>query len=143
MSEKRDDTNKPIFDDWAMSAPPTVKTEATTTENNDWKMPEPVFRVSDGTPFGSAKPDAPPSKQPAVANPPQIIKADASGLDIQPQPYLPEELNINQITRGKPVEPKRGIPRVIFGVFGILAMALFALAFLIGVYFLFFYKSQE
>jgi len=32
---------------------------------------------------------------------------------------------------------------VVFGIFGILAMALFALAFLVGVYFLFFYKSQE
>ncbi len=141
MSEKRDDTNKPIVEDWTMSAPQTVKTAAAQAKNDDWKMPEPVFRVSDGTPFGNAKSETKPSIQPPAAE--QIIKKETGGLEIQPQPYLPEELDINQITRKKPAEAESGIPRVIFGVFGILVMALFALAFLIGVYFLFFYKSLD
>jgi hypothetical protein len=142
MSENRDETNKPILEDWTMSALPTVKTETAETQNDGWKMPDPVFRVSDGMPFNNSKSDMPPSKQPAAVNSEQITKTEPVDLNIQPQPFLPEELNTNQI-KEKPVEHKSGVPRVIFGIFGILTMALFALAFLIGVYFLFFYKSQE
>ncbi|MDQ6788561.1 MAG: hypothetical protein M3033_17290 [Acidobacteriota bacterium] len=149
MSEKSEDTNKPMIEDWAMDAPQTAKTETASAKNDEWKMPEPVFRVSDGTTHGSQKTQMPPNQLPtqAAPQPEQTVKEEnplaASGIDIQPQPYLPEELNINQIMPDKPAESKNGVPKIIFGVFGIVAMALFAIVFLIGVYFLFFYKSQE
>lgn len=144
MNENRDDTNKPIADDWAMSEPQTLKTEPENAKSDGWKMPEPVFRVSDGTSFSSPKKETPPLSQPTPAASAQIVTENSlPGIDIQPQPFLPEELNVNQTIKEKAVETKSGVPKVVFGVFGILAMILFALAFVVGVYFLFFYKSYE
>jgi hypothetical protein len=146
MNEEDNETNEPFADDWTMRAPPTVKIEPAQTKDDGWKMPEPIFRVSEGTPFSKSKIETPPSSQPnLIAEHEKTSKEEKLpvGVEIQPQPFISEEFNINQIKVEKPVESKSRIPGFIFGIAGITIMALFAVAFLIGVYFLFFYKSQE
>ena len=159
MNEERENTNNPPEDeDWAMSEPPdnnTGKTEQPEARQNNWKMPEPVFRVSGGTTFSGSKNETPPlnlppeqpSPQPIAQPPSQNIKEEKSAPDvkIQAQPYISEEFNISQIkaATGAPAKPKSKVPKIIFAVAGILAMTAFAIAFLFGVYYLFFYKSTE
>lgn len=142
MNEERENTKNPPEEDWAMNAPPT--------QQDGWKMPEPVFRISDGTRIGNSENEKPPSnlpsEMPQTAQPPsQNTQAEKAAPDakIQPQPYISEEFNLNQIKAATaPVKSKSKIPRIIFIILGILAMVGFAVGFVIMVYYLFFYQPE-
>jgi len=155
MSEEPENINKlPEDDDWSMTAPDTIETveiEVPPAQKDGWKMPDPVFRVSGGTVFRGSESEMPssgsPSEQtnsPAAQLPSQNITEEktATAAEIQPQPYISEEFNLNHIKTEPPVKSKSKASRTIFIILGILAMAAFAVAFLIGVYFLFFYKPE-
>ncbi len=122
--------------DWSMDM---STGEIPLEEPKKWKMPEPVFRVSSGTSLDKPKPP-PPVEQMAVSEPPpsQINEPPAR---IQPQPDIPEEIAIGDpdLTEEPPAEVKNDTGRIILIIAGVLAMAIFAIGFLIGVYFLFFH----
>lgn len=71
--------------------------------------------------------------------------AAAPALAIEPQPEISEEFPAPALETEKSPEQaeasSNGVVRVIFGVLGLLTMFFFAIAFLMLIYFLFFYKA--
>ena len=120
--------------DWAMTDPEVnIPPE---TNADEWKMPEPVFRVSSGkTPEKSKTPqnNLPFSKLP-------LPEETGTAVPVQPQPNISEEFTIGEVIEKKPAkaEPKSFSTTTL--VLGFAAMIVFAVAFLVGIYFLFFYK---
>lgn len=157
-SDGNDSQNQTNSDDWAMNtmvsaggiaglveqldaenrtadAPSTSPLEE---KRDNWQMPEPVFRVSSGKKVEKSTSAMPhlnfAATQPESSEPPE------STADIQPQPYISEALIIGDedVIKEPPAKVKSKAGRVIFVTAGILAMVLFAVGFLIGIYFLFF-----
>lgn len=120
--------------DWAMTDPEVdIPPE---TKADEWKMPEPVFRVSDGKTAESRK--TPQNNFPFSKSPlPEEIETTKP---IQPQPNISEEFTINHVIEKKPAqaEPKGFSTTVLILAFA--AMIVFAIVFLVVVYSLFFYK---
>ncbi len=83
-------------------------------KKDDWKMPEPIFRVSDGTTLGSIKTETAAAKKKSASN----IK----NIKNQPGEEKSAEIKIRQS-----------------GIFFFVG-AIFLLAVLLGIYFLFVYK---
>lgn len=115
---------------------------------DEWKMPEPVFRVSSGK-----KVEKPASAMPRLnfsAEPPATSEtSEASEItdsvaDIQPQPYISEALIVGDedAIEVSPAKVKSKAGRTVFIIAGILAMVLFAASFLIGIYFLVFRTTE-
>lgn len=167
MNNKNENTQKAAEEDWAMSepdfhltqpvgAPPLNKT-ASENEAEDWtvtptakktaekktdgwQMPEPVFRVSSGkTPekFGKTK-----QKNDSSANKSEDSEKSSESGNVQPQPFISEDLIAGDLIETAPVKAKSKTSKGVFIVVGLIAMLVFAVAFLIGIYFLFFYKSE-
>lgn len=105
-----------------------------------WQMPEPVFRNSDGKKIEKSKLAAPPPSVSPTA-PTEIAVTDAAPAAIQAQPYISEAFAIEDeyiIEEPPAAKSESGNKRIVLVVIGVLAMVLFAAAFLVGVYFLFF-----
>lgn len=102
------------------------------TKSDGWRMPEPVFRVSDG--FCPLKPDG---KTQSDEKTPHVSAA--------PQPKVSKEFIVRQTPPKTPfpVKARRETARLFFAALGVLAMLSFAAGFLALVYFLFFYKAIE
>ena len=116
---------------------------ATAKEKEDeWKMPEPVFRVSDGkTP---EKTDKPAAKNDLPFT--EAIKLEenitaAATAPVQAQPNISAEFTVRDTLEEQPAENQKKTLSIIMVVFGIAAIVVFAIAFLAAVYFLFFYKT--
>lgn len=108
-------------------------------KNQDkWQMPEPIFHVSSGK-----KVEKPASATPrsSLSKPPETTETTNSVINIQPQPYISEALiGGDEFVFGEPpVEVKSRAGKTVFIAAGILAMILFAVGFLIGIYFLVFH----
>lgn len=111
--------------------------------NGKWQMPEPVFRISDGKKIKKSTLATPPPSAPPTASP-EIAVTDAAPSNIQPQPYISEAFAIDDeyVIEEPPVaKADSGNKRIVLVVIGVLAMILFAAAFLVGVYFLFFHNT--
>ncbi len=111
-------------------------------KRDKWQMPEPVFRVSSGK---KVEKTASPTSQTNSPKSPETSEPANSVVSIQPQPYISEafidtddEFVIEEPTAE--VASKTG--SIIFIAAGILAMVLFAVGFLIGIYFLVFHTSK-
>jgi len=127
-------------EDWVMDKstaeiPPEKK-------QDKWEMPEPVFRVSSGKKLDKSNLVALPSN--LQVSPPETSQMNAPNAIIQPQPYISEEFIVGDagVIEKPSVKVKSKARRIIFIVVGILGMVLFAVAFLIGVYFLFFRQPE-
>ncbi len=111
--------------------------------NGKWQMPEPVFRISDGKKIEKSKLAAPPPSA-SPTSLPGIAVTDAVPAAIQAQPYMSEAFAIDDeyiIEEPPAVKAESGNKRIVLVVIGVLAMVLFAAAFLVGVYFLFFHNK--
>lgn len=107
-------------------------------KQDEWKMPEPVFRVSSGKKV--EKSASPKPRLNLSANPPETSEKADSNTNIQPQPYISEEFTVSDgdVIEQSPAKAKSKSGRIAFIVVGFLVMTLFAVGFLIGIYFLFF-----
>jgi hypothetical protein len=124
-----------------------------------WEMPKPVFRRSDGfLPEGFAKrypvADEPVTAEPvassdgtAAAMAPEAtpsVPAATEPAEIQPQPDLEDTL---APVASKPVPQSASASRpllgMLFGVVGLMIMAVVAVAVLLAVYYFFFYSPGE
>jgi uncharacterized protein YqhQ len=112
-------------------------------ENEDeWKMPDPVFRVSSGkTPDKSDK-LASKNNLPFT----EAIKLEesitAATTSVQAQPNISAEFTIRDTIEKPPAEKEEKTLSIIMLVLGIAAIIFFAVLFLAAVYFLFFYKPE-
>lgn len=123
-----------------------------------WEMPKPVFQQSTGhlpqgfqgrfdgpSPQGATGAQTSQSATPAVAvSPPPAIEISESP-DIQPQPNLSEDFVIDEaVLPPAPVKKKRSAgAQAVLVLLGIVAMAVFAVGFVLLVYYLFFYHPNE
>lgn len=137
-----------VTEDWAMNVPDTNPSAEKISDV--WEMPPPVFRISSGrkldkdhrkTPPMPPSSDSPPPDSPPVEVPPSEIVAPPN-LDIQPQPFISEEFSANEVVAKTFVKPKSGSSKLIWLIIGLVAMALVAAAFLVGVYYWFFYTTD-
>lgn len=109
---------------------------------DEWKMPEPVFRVSSGkTPekTDKSKDEAPndlPFSQ-AIS-----LEPNASAAPVQAQPNISAEFTVRETLEKQPAENQEKTLSIVMVVLGIAAIVVFAVAFLAAVYFLFFYKTE-
>jgi hypothetical protein len=127
---------------------PTEPITLATEENVDvqepkapdvWRMPEPVFRQSSGflpKDFEKRYPVREPVADDVAAPPP------VQAPEIQPQPAL-EDAIAPAPDPPAPAKTKNPVLGMVFGVVGLLVMAVLAIAFLLIVYFLFFYHPSE
>ncbi len=157
---------KPI-EDWSMTGkliPPEQGSPS------DWKMPEPKFRATSGSLpedfLKKASSFVEADTQPLAFNEkinhpvieeepieeadlqPQVILAEtfeqpAPSVPIEPQPDVAEVFSAAEITVVVPPEEKQRSQamQMFLAVLGLSAMLFFAVAFLVIVYFLFFYKA--
>ncbi len=127
-------------EDWTMDMS-TNEMPAQET-NGKWQMPEPVFRISDGKKIEKSKSAALPLPV-SPPTPPEIAVIDAAPANIQPQPYISEAFAVDDeyTIEEPPAKAESGNKRKILVIIGVLAMAFFAIAFLVGVYFLFFHNK--
>ncbi|CAN5262859.1 hypothetical protein BH20ACI1_BH20ACI1_16960 [soil metagenome] len=120
----------------------TQNTNPLEEKSDSWQMPEPVFRVSSGKKVEKSASIMPPLN--FSAKPPETSETTDSATNIQPQPYISEALIVGDedIVEKPPVKVKSKAGRTVFIVAGILAMVLFAVGFVIGIYFLFFHTPK-
>ena len=142
ISKPPEQINSEQFVDAPITNPLSDGKPASGKNQDKWQMPEPVFRVSSGkkvnkSTLAETRPNLP-------TNPPEVSEVTNSTTNIQPQPYISEEFSFSDAAaiEETPAEVKNGVGRMIFIVVGILAMVLFAIAFLVGVYFLFFHQPE-
>ena len=170
MNNKNENTQRAAEEDWAMSEPDfhltqmvgakTVNETAETVsdgetedwtvtpiaptpaekKNDGWQMPPPVFRVSSGTTPEKSDRTKPRSALPA--DQPANSEKTAESADVQPQPFISEDLIIGDIIEKPPAKAEGKTSKGVFIIVGLIAMLIFAVAFLIGIYFLFFYKTD-
>lgn len=123
-------------DDWAIYAPQTNPSEEVGAEN--WQMPEPVFRKSAGKTLKKSEDAALPNDL-AIARSDNEIRAAAV---IQPQPLLFDDAGIENSVKTQPTGEKNKFAKTPLIILCLIAMIIFVVAFLISVYFLFFYSSD-
>lgn len=114
-------------------------------KSDGWKMPEPVFRVSEGkTPDKSEKSDN--SNNAAQTDLPfsEAISLEKISADtlIQSQPNISQEFTISDASEKTSAKTGSKNFNILFVVLGLIALIVFAVAFLVTVYFLFFYKAE-
>ena len=129
--------------DSANRAANTPDTNPLMDEKNDkWQMPEPIFRVSGGKKIEKSASPMPRLNSPAKF--PEPAQMASPTTDIQPQPYISEEFTVADVAviEEPPAKVRSKTARIIFIVAGISAMILFAVGFLIGVYFLFIKQAE-
>lgn len=125
-------------EDWTMNVPTTNPSYEKASDV--WEMPPPVFRISSGRKMDKANRKMPPP--PSLDSPP--VQAQSSqiaappNLEIQPQPFISEEFSVNEAVAEPPVKAKTNGSKLIFLIIGLLAMLLFAIAFVAGIYYWFF-----
>jgi len=125
-------------EDWTMNAPIISTLEE--KKQDAWKMPEPVFRVSSGkTPEKFKKTE---DKTESSANEPATSEKPAAAIGVQPQPYISEDFIVGDIVETAPAKTEKTSSKTIYVVIGLIAMIVFAIVFVIGIYFLFFYKTD-
>lgn len=102
-----------------------------------WSMPQPVFRQSSGyTPQRGQAAAVPDASAPASM---------PGGLDIEPQPDLHEAVPdepVAAVPASSPVKEKSGRSAV-WAVVTLFVIAVFVIAFSVGVYFLFFRSGSD
>lgn len=143
--EPDEPANEPESEDWTVSAPENVKIDQPPEESSDgWKMPDPVFISSEGKTVRklekkTTNPDLP-AVQPVISE-----KSESPAADAPPQPDVSEEIAVNSLE--SPIQTEKIIedkteakPKMFFAFGGIFLMLIFATAFVIGIYFLFFHK---
>lgn len=155
--------NKP--DEWEMNAP---NFNPPPPKKNDWAMPTPVFRVSEGENIDDVKRTAAfklsdlqgfdkdtMSFRPSAPSSPESFDKTAPNFNFQEQmppvvpnhfgeqPIISEPLPANQSAESIKSPEKKKTSKLPLVVGGLLAMLIFAGVFLAGVYFLFFSKSVE
>ena len=124
-------------EDWSMNLPNT--NPSVEKASDGWEMPPPVFRISSGKKIDKSNRKTPPPTAEIpleVEMPPAEIVAPT--LDIEPQPYISEEFSTNQVTAKTFIKPKTNTSKMIFLILGLSAMIIFAIAFVVGIYFWFF-----
>ena len=111
-------------------------------KQNKWQMPEPVFRVSNGKKV--EKPALAEDNANSPISPPKSAEIQKQAPDIQPQPYISEAFIVSDedIIEEPPAKVENNTKRIILIFAGILAMILFAVGFLIGIYFLVFHNFE-
>jgi len=135
-----------VTEDWAMNVPNTNPSAEKIADV--WEMPPPVFRISSGRKLDKdnrkTPPMPPPSDSPPVeAKTFEIVEPVAPpNLDIQPQPFVSEEFSTNQVAAKTYVKPKSSSSKLILLIVGLAVMAALAAAFLVGIYYWFFYTSE-
>lgn len=162
ISPAADSQNQTNTDDWAVntmvnagsmlnpSDPANFAEQAADTPNTNplneekqvkWQMPEPVFRVSSGKKVEKSASSTPHSN---LSKPLETVEMANQIINIQPQPYISEALIGDEFIAEEdpPSEAKSKAGKTIFIAAGILAMILFAVSFLIGIYFLVFHTSK-
>ncbi len=125
------------LEDWTVDTPPVKAPEE--KKKDEWEMPPPVFRVSSGT--TPQKSDKIKPKTGFPANQPVILKKEAADIDIQPQPFISEELVVSEVINTQVSKAQSKTSKKVFIFVWLIAMIIFASVFLIGIYFLFFYES--
>lgn len=131
-------TDAATTEDWSMNVPKTNSAVEKTSDG--WEMPPPVFRISSGRKMDKAGRKTPPSPSPDLS-PIQEQSSEMSpppNLEIQPQPFISEEFSVNEAVAEPTVKAKTSGSKLTFLIIGLLAMLLFAIAFVAGVYFWFF-----
>ncbi len=144
--EPGESSNESESDDWTIDAAENEITETPKeqVETDGWKMPEPVFKSSEGKTIRKAdkkttNPDLP-AAQPVISE-----KSEFSD-DAPPQPDVSDEFEASALKSPLPVqaaaEQKKDVekPKMFFAFGGIFLMLIFATAFVIGIYFLFFHE---
>lgn len=143
--EPNNSPSKPETEDWSVSVPENEKIDQPQEESSDgWKMPDPIFRSSEGKTIRKSgkkitNPDLP-------AEQPEVSDKNEFSADTPPQPQIAEDIAVN-ISEELPA-PKEKIvgedaekkPKMFFAFGGIFLMLIFATAFVVGIYFLFFHK---
>ena len=138
-----------VTEDWAMNVPDT--NPAAEKAPDSWEMPPPVFRISSGRKMDKDNRKTPP-QPPADSSPvevptvevqtSEIVETVSPNLGIQPQPFISEEFSVSEAVAETPVKAKRTTSKLILLIIGLLAMILFAIAFVVGIYFLFFHTPD-
>ncbi len=133
-------------EDWAMNVPNTNPSAEKTPDT--WEMPPPVFRISSGRKLDKENRKTPPMPPPSDSSPVEaqtleIVETVAPpNLDIQPQPLISEDFSANQIVAKTFVKPKSSNSKLILLIVGLVALAVLAAAFAVGVYYWFFYTPD-
>ena len=138
-----------ITEDWAMNE--SNANSSAEKAPDSWAMPPPVFRISSGRKMDKDNrktPPQPPADSPPADSPPveaqpfEIVETVAPNLDIEPQPFISEEFSVSEAVAETPVKAKRTTSKLILLIIGLVAMILFAIAFVVGIYFLFFHTPD-
>ncbi len=128
-------------EDWSMNVPNT--NPIVEKPPDGWEMPPPVFRISSGKKLDKSTRKTPP---PNAGDSPDFQTQPAEVIvpnpDIQPQPYISEELSVNEVISKTYVKPKKSSSKLIMIIIGLIVMTVIAVAFAGGVYYWFFYKPE-
>lgn len=125
-------------EDWAMNVPKT--NPAIEKDSDGWEMPPPIFRISSGRKLDKANRKTPrlPSPDLSPVQEQSSPTAALPNLEIQPQPYISEEFSVSEAVAEPSAKAKTNGSKLMFLIIGLLAMLLFAIAFVAGIYFWFF-----
>ena len=129
--------------DEAITLVPSKKVEKK-EKPDQWKMPEPVFRVSDGKSHKKSVKETPPTDLP-FSEPIKLEKpspAAAAKAPIQPQPNISAEFNLKDVAPNAPVKTKAKKSNLVFIILILMAIIVFAVVFSVAIYFLFFNKPD-
>jgi len=109
-------------------------------KEDEWKMPEPVFRVSSGK--RADKSDKSPAKNDLpFAEAIKLEETINAAPPVQAQPNISAEFTVRQNPERQPAEAEEKTLSLLTIVLGIAAIVVFAVAFLAIVIYLFFYKT--
>lgn len=135
--------------DWEVTIPPVNNPKQ--NKKDDWSMPEPVFRVSEGESLEEVAKRMPifnlkdvedfgktnPNFNFSEVSPPEPFNQTVPNLNLQPQPDISDSFSAGEIAieNNSPVRPNNY--KAIFIVVGLFSMLLFAGAVVFGLYLLF------
>lgn len=112
-------------------------------KEDEWKMPEPVFRVSSGkTPDKTAKPNNDAPNDLPFTKAISLEENVTAAAPVQAQPNISTEFTVRDAIEKQPAEKEQKTLSIVMVALGIAAIVVFAIAFLAAVYFLFFYKTE-
>jgi formylglycine-generating enzyme required for sulfatase activity len=146
--------SNPPTDDWGMTeANVKISHEAT---NNDWQMPQPVFRISEGekpnfdktSPNFNLKDNAEDFNLPDEENSdnkttPYYRLPENQVAAPEPQAIVPEQLDENNVTEKPVVKAKSGNAKWILLLAGLFSFFLIVTTAVVAVYFLYFGDSSS
>lgn len=129
MNDENDKHKNQPEDDWAMTPNEEVPAPA---DPNKWEMPEPVFRVSDGTLFVPSEPARQPDPDTGPQTPPLPVTAEMT---------LPKSAADQNSSAAPPAPAKKG-SKLPFVMIGLLFVFLIGAVVLAGIYYLFLTKPE-